>query len=90
MQVYDFDVEIGPAEHMVFFTYQDVPGVIGTVGTILGQHGVNIATMEVGRRSEGGEALMGLTVDGPIPPHVLEDIGATIGANRLRSITLPF
>jgi D-3-phosphoglycerate dehydrogenase len=90
MQVFDFDVEIGPAEHMVFFTYQDVPGVIGTVGTILGQHGVNIATMEVGRRSEGGEALMGLTVDGPIPPHVLEDIGATIGASRLRSITLPF
>jgi hypothetical protein len=45
--------------------------------------------MEVGRKSEGGEALMGLTVDGPIPPHVLEHIGATIGASRLRSITLP-
>jgi D-3-phosphoglycerate dehydrogenase len=89
MQVYDFDVEIAPAEHMVFFTYLDVPGVIGTVGTILGEHGVNIATMEVGRKSEGGEALMGLTVDGPIPSHVLEDIGATIGASRLRAITLP-
>jgi D-3-phosphoglycerate dehydrogenase / 2-oxoglutarate reductase len=89
MQVYDFDVEIAPAEHMVFFTYQDVPGVIGKVGTILGEHGVNIATMEVGRKSEGGEALMGLTVDGPIPSQVLEHIGATIGASRLRSITLP-
>ena len=89
MQVYDFDVEIAPAEHMVFFTYQDVPGVIGTVGTILGEHGVNIATMEVGRRSEGGEALMGLTVDAPVPTHVLEHIGARIGASRLRSITLP-
>ena len=89
MQVYDFDVEIGPAEHMVFFTYQDVPGVIGKVGTILGEHGVNIATMEVGRRSEGGEALMGLTVDAPIPPHVLAHIGETIGASRLRAITLP-
>jgi D-3-phosphoglycerate dehydrogenase len=89
MQVYDFDVEIAPAENMVFFTYQDVPGVIGTVGTILGEHGVNIATMEVGRKSEGGEALMGLTVDAPIPPHVLTHIGRTIGANRLRAITLP-
>jgi D-3-phosphoglycerate dehydrogenase len=89
MQVYGFDVEIAPAEHMVFFTYQDVPGVIGTVGTILGEHGVNIATMEVGRRSEGGEALMGLTLDAPVPPQVLEHIGATIGANRLRAITLP-
>ncbi len=89
MQVYDFDVEIAPAEHMVFFTYQDVPGVIGTVGTILGEHGVNIATMEVGRKSEGGEALMGLTVDAPIPSDVLAHIGETIGANRLRAITLP-
>jgi D-3-phosphoglycerate dehydrogenase len=89
MQVFDFDVEIAPAEHMVFFTYQDVPGVIGTVGTILGEHGVNIATMEVGRRSEGGEALMGLTVDAPIPSHVLTHIGETIGAARLRTITLP-
>jgi len=89
MQVYGFDVEIAPAEHMVFFTYQDVPGVIGTVGTILGGHGVNIATMEVGRTSEGGEALMGLTVDAPIPPDVLAHIGETIGASRLRAITLP-
>jgi D-3-phosphoglycerate dehydrogenase len=89
MQVFDFDVEIAPAEHMVFFTYRDVPGVIGKVGTILGEHGVNIATMEVGRRSEGGEALMGLTVDAPIPPDVLTHIGETIGAKRLRSITLP-
>ena len=53
---------------MVFFTYQDLPGVIGTVGTILGEHGVNIATMEVGRKAEGGEALMGLTVDATGPP----------------------
>ena len=90
MQVYDFDVEIAPAEQMVFFTYQDVPGVIGKVGTILGEHGVNIATMEVGRKSEGGEALMGLTVDAPIPPHVLSHIAETIGANRLRAIALPF
>ena len=45
--------------------------------------------MDVGRKSEGGEALMGLTVDAPIPPHVLEHIGATIGASRLRTITLP-
>jgi D-3-phosphoglycerate dehydrogenase len=89
MQVYDFDVEIAPAEHMVFFTYQDVPGVIGRVGTILGEHGVNIATMEVGRKSEGGDALMGLTVDAPIPSEVLAHIAETIGADRLRAITLP-
>jgi D-3-phosphoglycerate dehydrogenase len=87
-QVWDFDVEIGPAEHMVFFVYQDRPGIIGLVGTILGEHGLNIATMEVGRKSEGGDALMGLTVDSPVPPDVLERIGREIGASRLRAITL--
>jgi D-3-phosphoglycerate dehydrogenase len=89
MQIDDFDVEIAPAEHMIFFTYTDVPGVIGTVGTILGEHHVNIGTMEVGRKSEGGQALMCLTVDAPVPADVLEHIAEEIGADRLRAITLP-
>jgi D-3-phosphoglycerate dehydrogenase / 2-oxoglutarate reductase len=89
MQIDDFDVEIAPAEHMIFFTYTDVPGVIGTVGTILGEHHVNIGTMEVGRKSEGGQALMCLTVDGPVAADVLQHIAEEIGADRLRAITLP-
>jgi D-3-phosphoglycerate dehydrogenase / 2-oxoglutarate reductase len=88
-QVWDFDVEIGPAEHMVFFVYRDRPGIIGLVGTILGEAGVNIATMEVGRKSEGGDALMGLTVDSPVPPEVLERVAREIGATRLRALILP-
>ncbi len=89
MQVWDFDVEIAPAEHMVFFVYLDRPGVIGKVGTILGERGINIATMEVGRQSEGGNALMGLTVDSPVPSEVLDRVAEEIGATRLRAITLP-
>jgi D-3-phosphoglycerate dehydrogenase len=87
--VWDFDVEIAPAENMIFFTYQDRPGIIGRVGTILGDHGINIATMEVGRKTEGGDALMGLTVDAPVPAGVLENVGEQIGAWRLRAVTLP-
>jgi len=89
MKVYDFDVEMAPAEHMVFFLYADRPGIIGTVGTILGSHGVNIATMDVGRKNEGGDALMCLTVDAPVPSDVLRNIAEEIGASRLRAITLP-
>jgi D-3-phosphoglycerate dehydrogenase len=89
MKVYDFDVEMAPAEHMVFFLYADRPGVIGTVGTILGKNGVNIATMDVGRKNEGGDALMCLTVDAPVPPDVLRNVAEEIGASRLRAITLP-
>jgi D-3-phosphoglycerate dehydrogenase len=55
--------------------------VIGRVGTILGQAGVNIASMQVGRRRQGGEALMALTVDSVIPPGVLDRVMAEVGAH---------
>jgi D-3-phosphoglycerate dehydrogenase len=88
IQVWDFEVEIAPAEHMLFFVYEDRAGIIGKVGTILGDHGVNIATMEVGRKAAGGEALMALTVDSPVPADVLGTIGRAIDARSIRSVTL--
>ena len=87
-QVNDFDIEVTPAGHMVFFTYVDRPGIIGTVGTMLGEHGVNIATMDVGRKAEGGDALMCLTVDTEVPPGVLDQVATEIEAQQLRTVTL--
>jgi D-3-phosphoglycerate dehydrogenase / 2-oxoglutarate reductase len=88
MQVNDFDIEAAPEGHMVFFTYVDRPGVIGMVGTLLGEHGINIATMDVGRKAEGADALMCLTVDSAVPPGVLEAVADAIEAHQLRAITL--
>jgi D-3-phosphoglycerate dehydrogenase / 2-oxoglutarate reductase len=88
VRVYEFDIDMAPAEHMAFFRYEDRPGVIGKVGTILGEAGVNIASMEVGRREAGGLALMGLTVDSPIPPEALERIVGAVGMKSARSIHL--
>lgn len=88
-QVFDFEVEMAPARYMVFVTYEDRPGVIGTVGTILGDRNINIGTMEVGRKSAGGQALMGLTVDSSIPQEILDRIAGEIGAERVRFIVLP-
>jgi D-3-phosphoglycerate dehydrogenase / 2-oxoglutarate reductase len=88
VRLYDFDVDMAPAEHMAFFLYEDRPGVIGRVGTILGEAGINIASMEVGRKEAGGLALMGLTVDSPIPVEVLERIVETVGMKSARSIAL--
>jgi D-3-phosphoglycerate dehydrogenase len=89
MQVNDYDIEMAPARFMLFFTYGDRPGVIGRVGTILGQHDINIATMDVGRPSIGGTALMGLTLDSPVPPNVIEEIRSAIEAGPARFIVLP-
>jgi D-3-phosphoglycerate dehydrogenase len=88
VRVYDFDIDMAPARHMAFCLYEDRPGVIGKVGTILGEEGINIASMEVGRREAGGLALMGLTVDSPIPASVLERIAEAVGMKSARSIVL--
>jgi D-3-phosphoglycerate dehydrogenase len=88
VRVYDFDIDIAPADHMVFFRYEDRPGVIGAVGTILGEAGINIASMEVGRKEAGGLALMCLTVDSPIPPEVLDRMVEAVGMKSARQVTL--
>jgi D-3-phosphoglycerate dehydrogenase len=89
VQVHDFDIDMAPARYMAFFLYEDRPGVIGTVGMLLGDAGVNIASMEVGRKEAGGQALMCLTVDSPIPPPVLAGIQRTVGATVARAVVLP-
>ena len=88
VEVNGFDMEIAPAEHMVFLTYTDRPGVVGTVGQILGSEGINIAGMQVCRDARGGHALIVLTVDSAIPAVVLDDISSTIGAVVGRTVDL--
>jgi D-3-phosphoglycerate dehydrogenase len=66
------DLQLSPL--MVFFRYDDVPGVIGRVGTMFGEAGVNIANMAVSRTREGGKALMALSVDSQPPPELQERI----------------
>src|SRR5262252_1820499 len=88
VEVNGFDMEIAAAEHMVFLTYTDRPGIVGVVGQILGSEGINIAGMQVARDARGGHALIVLTVDSAIPPVVLDDITSTIGAVVGRSVDL--
>ena len=88
VEVNGFDMEIAPAEHMVFLTYTDRPGIVGTVGQILGSEGINIAGMQVCRDAQGGDALIVLSVDSAIPAAVLDDISSTIGAVVGRTIDL--
>ncbi len=67
-----FDIEIELAPRMLVLRYDDVPGVIGRVGTMLGETGVNIANMAVSRNRDAGKALMVLSVDTPVPGEVLD------------------
>src|SRR5437588_6371713 len=67
-----FELEMELAPLLVFFRYDDVPGVIGRVGTLFGTAGVNIANMTVSRTRRGGQALMVLSLDNPAPSEVVE------------------
>ena len=72
VSAFGFELEIELAPRMVFLVYDDVPGVVGRVGTLLGEAGVNIANMAVSRSREGGKALMALSLDTAAPPELLE------------------
>jgi D-3-phosphoglycerate dehydrogenase / 2-oxoglutarate reductase len=83
-----FELEMELAPLMVFFRYDDVPGVIGTVGTIFGKAGVNIANMAVSRTRRGGKALMALSIDTEPPPELVETVrGQGFDDARVISLT---
>ncbi len=67
-----FDLEIELSPLLVLFRYDDVPGVIGRIGTMFGEANVNIANMTVSRSRRGGKALMVLSVDSPPPADLVE------------------
>ncbi|MGH2816922.1 MAG: phosphoglycerate dehydrogenase [Actinomycetota bacterium] len=88
VRVYGYDIDMAFADNMVFFRYEDRPGVVGIIGTLLGEGGVNIANMQVGRKTEGGEALMALAVDSPIPEATLSRITEQARLRDARLVTL--
>ena len=71
-----YRVDAVPSGHMLVARNEDVPGVIGFIGTVLGESDVNIAGMFNGRGTIGGEALTVYNLDDPVPESVLERLQA--------------
>jgi D-3-phosphoglycerate dehydrogenase len=87
----DYRLEAYLDGHMLFFTHTDVPGIIGRVGTVFGQHQVNIGQMSVGRATQqpGGHAIGVLNLDG-IPPKVaLDQLMAISAIEKVQMVELP-
>ncbi|MBB2942123.1 D-3-phosphoglycerate dehydrogenase [Actinoplanes lutulentus] len=82
VEVDGFELDLAPEGALLFFRYQDRPGVVGRIGTTLGRAGVNIAAMQVARRAAGGEALMALRLDSLVEPDVVAEVAAEIGSSR--------
>src|SRR5262245_9550229 len=82
---FGIDLEIAP--HMVFVRYDDRPGVIGRVGSMFGDAGVNIANMAVSRNLEGGQALMVFSIDTPATSELVEALH-DVGFDDVRFVEL--
>lgn len=87
-EVDGFDLEVPISRHMAFFRYVDRPGVIGTLGRLLGEGSINIAAMQVSRHDESGRAMVGLTVDSAISAETSAAIESEISTEMLRVVNL--
>jgi D-3-phosphoglycerate dehydrogenase len=72
---------------VVLLEYADRPGVMGRVGSLLGEAAVNIEAAQISQTTDGSDAIMLLRVDRPVDPGVLEPIGASVGASTTRLIS---
>jgi D-3-phosphoglycerate dehydrogenase len=81
---FELDMELAPL--LVVFRYDDVPGVIGKVGTLFGKSDVNIANMTVSRTRQGGQALMTLSIDSAAPPELVDQIHSEFDDARFISL----
>ena len=71
-----YSLEAVPQGWMLVFANQDVPGVVGRIGTLCGRYGINIAGMQLGRERRGGRAVSILNLDDAMPPAALDEIRA--------------
>ena len=74
-----FTIDLKPEGIILVMFYPDRPGMVGRFGTLLGDAGINIAGMDVGRKERRGRACVALSVDDPVPPAVLERLRACVG-----------
>ena len=88
VEIDQYPVDLAPEGNLLLVSHTDKPGMIGRLGTLLGNNDINIATMQVGRKIIGGAAIMVLTVDKPVPKDVLEELARLPEMNSVKEIRL--
>jgi D-3-phosphoglycerate dehydrogenase / 2-oxoglutarate reductase len=72
VEIFGIGIEADLEGNMLYIVNQDAPGFIGRIGSLLGEAGINIGTFHLGRRDAGGEAVLLLSVDSPVPEEVMQ------------------
>jgi D-3-phosphoglycerate dehydrogenase / 2-oxoglutarate reductase len=88
VKIDQYPVDFAPEGNLLLISHNDKPGIIGRVGTLLGNNDVNIATMQVGRKVIGGSAIMVLAIDKQAPKEVLDELGKLPEIVNIRELTV--
>ncbi len=88
VRIDNYRIDALPSGYMLISRHIDKPGIIGRVGMVLGKNNINIAGMQVGRESIGGEAVMVLNIDGPVSDKILKQIEAVDGIQNIKLVAL--
>lgn len=83
-----YTIDAVPEGHLLIVPHIDKPGIVGPVATAIGDNNINIAGMQVGRKSLGGEAVMVLRVDGRVPGDILDKIAQVDGISGVKYVHL--
>lgn len=88
VQMGGYPMDFLPDGIILISEHKDKPGVIGQVGTLLGNENINIASMYVGRKTAGEKAIMVLSVDNEVPAKVLEKLTQVSGVDSVKQVQL--
>jgi len=88
VSVDQFRVEFRPEGHLLYIINNDVPGVVGRVGTLLGEAGVNIAEYNLARNASGGTAMSIVSIDSPLDPRMVTAFGAFPSIKEVKQVRL--
>ncbi|MBO0962215.1 phosphoglycerate dehydrogenase [Neobacillus sp. MM2021_6] len=88
LKINEYRIDVKPEKYLLYIKHRDVPGMIGKVGSLLGNYGINIGTMQVGRTEVGGEAIMVLTLDKALGAEVIQDLILIEGLDEAQLLEL--
>jgi D-3-phosphoglycerate dehydrogenase len=86
VEMFGIKVEADLDGHMLYIVNEDAPGFIGRIGTALGEAGLNIGTFHLGRRAAGGEAVLLLSLDSPMPEPLLWQLCQLPGVKTVKGL----
>ena len=88
VQMRDFMIDFKPEPHMLVISYEDRPGMLGKIGTILGEANINIGNMSLGRREKAGEAMVVFSVDTPVDEVTMGKVSTACDAHFIKAVSM--